>query len=151
MYLIFHYYISNRPKRMWQQIILKKKKNLLKTPLIWDVCTKITSFACITVLHYVSVCVICHPCLLYSLCNPLAQLTAGGLWVGREDDQATLGVVHVSGVLAAALSTLRQWIPGHPRCAETFLQWRPRTDYFLHNQRVSAHNSERRNSLHLLI
>lgn len=58
------------------------------------------------------------------LCNPLAQLTARRVRVGREDDQATLGVVHISGVLAAALPTLRQWIPGHPRCAEPFLQWR---------------------------
>lgn len=56
------------------------------------------------------------------LCDPLAQLPAGGVRVGGEDDQAALGVVHVSGVLAAALPTLRQWIPGYPRCAEPFLQ-----------------------------
>lgn len=56
------------------------------------------------------------------LCDPLAQLPAGGVRVGREDDQATLGVVHVSGVLAAAVPTLRQWIPGYPRCAEPCLQ-----------------------------
>lgn len=56
------------------------------------------------------------------LCDPLAQFPAGGVRVGGEDDQATLGVVHVSGVLAAAVHTLRQWIPGYPRGAETFLQ-----------------------------
>lgn len=57
-----------------------------------------------------------------SLCDPLAQLPAGGVRVGGEDDQAALGVVHVSGVLAGAVPTLRQWIPGYPRFAKTFLQ-----------------------------
>lgn len=60
----------------------------------------------------------------FLLCDPLAQLAAGGERVGGEDDQATLGVVHVSGGLAAAVPTLRQWIPGYPRCAEAFLQGR---------------------------
>lgn len=60
----------------------------------------------------------------FLLCDPLAQLAAGGQRVGGEDDQATLGVVHVSGGLAAAVPTLRQWIPGYPRCAEAFLQGR---------------------------
>lgn len=58
----------------------------------------------------------------FLLCDPLAQLAAGGERVGGEDDQATLGVVHVCGGLAAAVPTLRQWIPGYPRCAEPFLQ-----------------------------
>lgn len=63
----------------------------------------------------------------FLLCDALAQLAAGGVRVGREDDQAALGVVHVSAGragtgTAAAVPTLRQWIPGYPRCAEPFLR-----------------------------
>lgn len=82
-------------------------------------------------LPLVCVCVLCQLQLLHSLCNPLSQLATGGVRVSGEYDQATFGVVHVSGFFAAALPTLRQWIPGHPRCAKTFLQWRRRSIYFL--------------------
>lgn len=60
----------------------------------------------------------------HSLCDPLPQLTAGRVRVGGENDQAALGVVHVAGCSASALLTLRQWIPGYPRCTEPFLQRR---------------------------
>lgn len=60
----------------------------------------------------------------HSLCNPFPQLTAGGVRVGSENDQAALGVVHGARFLASALPTLRQWIPGYPRCTEPFLQVR---------------------------
>lgn len=60
----------------------------------------------------------------HSLCNPFPQLTAGGVRVGSENDQAALGVVHGARFPASALLTLRQWIPGYPRCTEPFLQFR---------------------------
>lgn len=60
----------------------------------------------------------------HSLCNPFPQLTAGGVRVGSENHQAALGVVHGARFLASALPTLRQWIPGYPRCTEPFLQVR---------------------------
>lgn len=59
-----------------------------------------------------------------SLRNPFPQLAARRVRVGGENDQAALGVVHVAGFSASALLTLRQWIPGYPRCTETFLPWK---------------------------
>ena len=58
----------------------------------------------------------------HSLSDPLAQLPAGRVGVGGEDDQAPLGVVHVFGVTGTALPTLGQWVPGHPGCTEPFLR-----------------------------
>lgn len=56
-----------------------------------------------------------------SLRNPLAQLPTGGVGVGGEDDQASFCSVHVQSFPGASLNRLRQWLPGHPGTAESFL------------------------------